>query len=244
MEMENNINNKLASSEDVSKYYDETWSSIQRMTLGRPNIRHRSILKKLVSLGLNSNSSVLEIGCGLGSLSRLIIPRVSSGRFLGVDISPKTIEFIKNIFKSNKGVSFLVSNMSDFSIDSKFDFILFPDVLEHIPKEQHFNIFERIATVMHDETVILVNNPEPLCLEWYIQNKPELLQIIDQPLHIDHFSNVCYPVGLAIESVEPYSIHNTVLDYQFIVIKKKRIPKNVSSKTGLSALWQRLKARI
>jgi len=61
------------------------------------SVRHRLIFKKLKEIGLLSNSNVLEIGCGIGTVSTLIIPFINAGKFVGCDISPKSIELAKKI---------------------------------------------------------------------------------------------------------------------------------------------------
>lgn len=230
--------------EKVANYYDKFWEEHEQKKISKPNSRHRTIFKNLKREGLKSSSSVLEIGCGIGSLSRLLIEHLSEGFFAGTDIAPQTIELLKKVYPDRAKCDFVLTDMSDFSYSKKFDFIVFPDVLEHIPIEAHPNIFKSLKPLMHVNTIILINNPYPLSQEHVIAHRKELLQIIDLPLHVDHFSRLAYEHDLYIEKVEPYSLWTTHYDYQNIVIKPKKALKAFEQKSRIGLLIANIKSRF
>ena len=131
----------METKENVKKFYNEY---IPRQKKYGVTPRHQFILKRLKQYGLNSNSKVLEIGCGIGTLSSIVIKEVNNGFFLGCDISEESIKVCTTELK-NAFTDFLVTDMSDFKSDVKFDYIVFPDVLEHIPVSEHANIFNKIS---------------------------------------------------------------------------------------------------
>ena len=110
-----------ATKEQVKEYYD-TFKEHQKQ-LGI-NIRHRTIFKNLKSAGLKPNSNVLEIGCGIGTVSNLILKYITEGSFVGLDISPESITLAKNRLSKYTNARFVVSDMSDFTSELKFDFIV------------------------------------------------------------------------------------------------------------------------
>jgi 2-polyprenyl-3-methyl-5-hydroxy-6-metoxy-1,4-benzoquinol methylase len=79
--------------------------------------------------------------------------------------------------------------MSAFSHKVLFDFIVLPDVLEHIPVEQHSNLFKNLSAVSSPKAIVLINIPEPNCLNWIRKHNPEKLQIIDQSLSMQDLLN-------------------------------------------------------
>ena len=83
-----NNNEKTTSKEQVEEFYN-TFKEHQKK-LG-VNIRHRTIFKNLRKAGLKNDSKVLEIGCGIGTVSGLILKYISQGSFVGVDISIESI---------------------------------------------------------------------------------------------------------------------------------------------------------
>lgn len=207
----------MATKEQVKEYYD-TFKEHQKQ-LGI-NIRHRTIFKNLKKAGLKSNSNVLEVGCGIGTVSNLILKYITDGSFVGLDISPESIKTAQKFNAFHKKAEFLANDMSNFSHKTKFDFVVFPDVLEHIPVEQHANIFKTIATLTTDNAVVVINIPEPNHLDWVRKHEPEKLQIIDQSLSMQDLLNNCYPYGFKLYSMNPYSLHVNANDYLAIILKK------------------------
>jgi len=220
-----------ASKQQVEEFYN-TYKEKQKQ-IG-VNIRHRTILKNLKKLGLKSDSNILEVGCGIGTVSGLIIKNVPQGHFVGVDISSDSIEMANKLYSGHKNAQFMVSDMSSFSHKVKFDFVVLPDVLEHIPVEQHNNLFKILSEVTTPEAIVLINIPEPNCLNWIRKHHPEKLQIIDQSLSMQDLLNNCYPHGFKLFSMNSYSLQYTQPDYTSIVLKKNMVVNNYERKGKLT----------
>lgn len=230
----------MSSKTEVENYYNHYVGHQKKIGVSN---RHRIIYKNLKKLGLCHNSNVLEIGCGIGTVSSLIIRSLPNGRFVGVDISSESIAFAKKL-NPQSNASFVVSDMSDFTSETIFDFIIFPDVLEHIPTEQHQNIFERVASVCSKTAVVLINIPEPNALNWVRNHTPDKLQIIDQSLSIQELINNVSSAGFFVHSIEPYAIHTNVPNYLKIVLLRDPSVKSLHYKNMFSKLWQNIKIRI
>jgi ubiquinone/menaquinone biosynthesis C-methylase UbiE len=70
-------------------------------------------------------SSVLEIGCGTGTLLDALRP----ARGVGIDISPRMVEIAASKFP---GLSFLAADAESFDLGETFEYIIVPDVIEHL----------------------------------------------------------------------------------------------------------------
>ncbi len=205
------------------------------------NSRHLSILDKVKAAGLNANHSVLEVGCGIGTVSHLLATQLPTGEVLAVDISPESIAKARILWKSQSNLKFEVSDMSDFDKKGqKFDFFVFPDVLEHIPVDQHQRLFRNIEKHAHRDSVIFVHIPAPRYLKWMIENQPEKLQVIDQPLDTADLVKRITSNGFYLEKMETYALYFEEKDYQYFVF---RANKPLSKSTPLSK-WQVLRERI
>ena len=204
---------KTEKMENVEQYYDEY--SVQQLKKGL-NLRHFKIFNKTVACGLKKEHSVLEIGCGIGTLTGLLAKYLKKGKLVAVDISPKSIEIAKARIGKTDRLEFFVTDMQDFSYPGKFDFIILPDVLEHIPIEQHNQLFGVLRRLMHDNSVIIINIPHPKNIEFNREFFPERLQIIDQALRADDLLNTIYAHDLILETYEAYKIFSDVPDYAFI----------------------------
>ncbi|MGZ4038015.1 MAG: SAM-dependent methyltransferase, partial [Bacteroidia bacterium] len=230
----------MATKEEVKDYYDSFKEHQKKLGI---NIRHRTILKNLKKAGLKPDSNVLEIGCGIGTVSHLILKYITAGSFVGLDISSESIAMAQKLNAFHKKAEFLVNDMSKFTHQTKFDVVVFPDVLEHIPVEQHANIFETISKLTTPDAVVLINIPEPNMLDWMRVHQPQNLQIIDQSLSMQDLLNNCYPYGFKLYSMNPYSLHYTPNDYLSIVLKKNMSLKSVNLKSGITRAVENTKSK-
>lgn len=231
----------MKSSQEIQKWYN-TFSSKQ-VNIGT-NLRHYSIFNSLTEAGLKRNHKVLEIGCGIGTLTKLIANYVKKGSLVATDISDESIEIAKTrIPNSRNNIELLVSDMSDFNHSEKFDFVVLPDVLEHIPIEQHDNLFKIIAEHTHDNSRILINIPHPKALDYLRIHSPEKLQVIDQSISAKELIDTTYAHGLELINYKSYSIFNKENDYALITFKKDT-PITLAPLKQKTIIYRKLLARI
>lgn len=222
----------------VVRFYDQFAEKQEKTGI---NSRHLSILEKAKQAGLASNHRVLEVGCGIGTVSHLLATQVPQGKVLAVDISPESIEKARMLWKKQGNLKFDVSDMSDFNLPGEtFDFFVFPDVLEHIPVAQHARLFENIQRHAHADSVVLIHIPAPRYLEWMIGNQPEKLQVIDQPLDTGVLVQTLGAAGFYLEKMETYALFFEEKDYQYFVFRAKKPVQQSTEKSK----WQVLKERI
>ena len=225
---------------EVEEFYDTFVKNQKKIGV---SVRHRIIHKNLKAIGLKPTSNVPEVGCGIGTVSKLIIASIPKGRFLGCDISPKSIDLARQL-NPEKNAEFSVDDMAHFTSDIAFDFVVFPDVLEHIPVTEHSNIFEKIAAVCSPSAKILINIPEPNALNWTRKNQPEILQIIDQSLSMQDLLNNAYPHGFRVQSITPYSIHTNVNNYLSIVFIRDTTVDKIVLKGKFAQFIQNMKVKF
>jgi len=209
--------------EKVKSWYN-TFSKNQLET--GVNLRHHTIMNYLYEAGFKSNSKVLEIGCGIGTLTGLLFQNLPKGKLVAADISDESIKIAKERIPNADKIDFYVTDMKDFTYPEKFDFIVLPDVMEHIPVEQHPGLFKTIEKHMHDDSIILINIPHPKALDYIRINTPEKLQIIDQSIGADTLISNAYANNLILTYYKAYSIFNEEADYVLVKFKK-----NISYKT-------------
>ncbi len=205
----------------VAEFYDGYSDRQQSAGINR---RHWSIDQWLVRFGLQDDQNVLEIGCGVGTMTKLLCDRVVNGRILANDISAKSIEMAQAALANYKNVEFLVGDMVHLEIDRTFDVILLPDVLEHIPIADHATLFQKLSALLAPDGMIVIHIPDPNFLAWrHTQEKEKpLLQIIDQSIYTDKLTADLYPAGLFITHLESYNLHTENGDYQIIKVRKTK----------------------
>jgi len=175
------------SAKEVKEFYN---NYIPRQKKVNINLRHIIIYDELLKFGLNTTSNVLEVGCGIGTLTSLLIKKIKKGKVYGTDISDKSINICKEKYPL---ANFEATDMSlALNTNLKFDFIVFADVLEHIPQNQWNSIFLN---------------------KYYRKHEPQKLQIIDQELHFADFKEVINTHNLNVIEWRPHSIFMKQYDY-------------------------------
>src|SRR5437867_12808786 len=83
---------------------------------------------------LTSSTSVLDLGCGPGTITADIGRRVASGRALGIDASADVIEEARRDALGGPNVEFAVGDLYPLEPDDDtFDVVHAHQVLQHLP---------------------------------------------------------------------------------------------------------------
>lgn len=225
----------------VSDWYDGFTAHQSKLGI---NIRHRTILKNAKRAGLKDGMRVLEIGCGIGTVTSLLAKTVPGGRILAVDISPKSIAIAKANLQRYRNVGFLVSDMGDFRSPDRFDFVVLPDVIEHIPVDQHPQLFATIAKHLDPEARVLINVPNAQLLEHLHTHDPGVLQVIDQPIHFDRLMDAIYRAGLVLVSLTSYGLQFAHAEYHSIVLRPAFSFRELKRKDKWSLRWAEFRSRL
>ena len=204
---------------EISDFYDEY---VQRQIKTGANERLISLYKRLLNGGLNADSRVLELGCGVGIFTKLLAKKVKNGIIEAVDLSEKSVAVAKNELKDRNNIHFDVADVVKYQPkNSDFDMITLMDVIEHIPLDHHAELFTNLAEIATEKTNILINIPNPQYIGYVRINHPESLQVIDQEVELFTLMQHLEKNGLELAYFEKYGIWEQD-DYHFMVIRKKR----------------------
>ena len=144
--------------EHVSAFYD---SYVREQAATGINDRIYGVYERLIGLGLNAQSSVLELGCGIGMMTSLLKRKINHGKIHAIDISEASIAYGKKHI-ATPNITFSTQDITAFETTLKSpDFITLIDVLEHIPLEMHAALFQRISAVMGLNSHFVINLPNP-----------------------------------------------------------------------------------
>ncbi|NTV47034.1 MAG: hypothetical protein HGB11_11055, partial [Chlorobiales bacterium] len=68
--------------------------------------------------------------------------------------------------------------------NSPYDFVLFADVIEHIPIEKHGQVFALVERILSERGVVVLTLPTPEYQRYLKANKPEALQVVDEEVEL------------------------------------------------------------
>lgn len=232
----------MKNSKEIKEYYNEY--SIRQKKTG-VNQRHKSILSKLINFGLKPHHSVLEIGCGIGTQSGLILNQLSkSGKLNAYDLSDKSIEIAKSIYNKYSNATFTAADVTEIELTGEYDVIVLPDVIEHIPIEKHTILFSKLHKVLKPEGFMFIHIPFPFYQDWLHKNDPKLLQIIDQPIHLPELAAALFENDFFIKEMCSYTIYTKPYDYQYLLCLKKEVLNSFNHITKKTSLWEKIKYKL
>jgi len=119
-----------------------------------------------------SFKSVLELGCGFGRITQLLLSNYNNiTEYLAVDISPHQIENAKKLLSSTKSTNkeikldFLVSDIQSLKLDKKYDLVILSEVLLHILPTEIDSIIKKLITL---------SNKHIINIDWYADHSPRI----------------------------------------------------------------------
>ncbi len=213
----------MTEKEEVKQFYDKFVGHQLEVSF---NERHLLLFRELRQLGLSAYSSILELGCGIGVMTSLIAGQARHGFVEAMDISPVSVaEAIKRL-KRQHNVHFVVADLLHFeSSRTDFDLITLLDVLEHIPEEDHADLFMKISKLMHGQSALFISIPTPASIAYEKLHYPGNVQVIDQELSVDLLISRAYQAGMELDFFRTVGIW-AANDYHLLVFRKKRAYTN------------------
>jgi SAM-dependent methyltransferase len=152
------------------------------------NRTYKRRLAEIYRFLIPPDASVLEIGCAQGDL----LASLGASRSVGVDFSEEMIQRGRH---KHPDLSFLHTDAHDFSIDEKFDTIIFSDVLNDLWDVQ--KVFETIHSLAKPHSRLIINTYSRLWeTSFWITEKlglstPKLQQNWLVPKDITNLLNLC-----------------------------------------------------
>ena len=117
-----------------------------------------------------SFKSVLELGCGFGRITKLLLTNYDNiTEYLAVDISPDQIENAKTLISSAKlsnkvKLDFLVSDIQSLKLDKQYDLVILSEVLLHILPTEIDSIVNKLISLTKRH---IIN------IDWYEDQPPK-----------------------------------------------------------------------
>ncbi len=154
----------------LSKHYDNLFlkygnspKSSQWSNNQTNNVRF-SILTEGISLG--KNISILDFGCGIGSLYKFLKKKNFKGSYTGIDISKLQILFAKQNI-SSKRVLFYHQNIFEKKLVKKYDYIFINGVFNNLTNN-NFKVLEKtIKTLFKNCKIMMAFNNLSYYVDYY-----------------------------------------------------------------------------
>lgn len=121
-------------------------------------------------LSASSFSTVFELGCGFGRITKLLLsnfPNITE--YLAIDLSPDQIENAKEFVRpsietkeQNLNINFMVSNIQSFQIQKKYDLVMASEVLMHVLPSEIEEVIRKLVSMSNEHVVNIDWYEEPI----------------------------------------------------------------------------------
>lgn len=188
-------------------------------------------------INLDNPSKIIDIGCGPGNSTQVLVQRWPDSEIIGIDNSPAMIEKAKKDYP-NQNWQLLDAGTDEF--EGNFDIVFSNATIQWIP--DHVNLLRKFHSILSDNGIIAIQIPQfwdmPLGKSiatiaendrWVSDTKGviELFTIHDSSFYYDNLSEFFHSVDIW----ETDYIH--ILDSQFSILEMIR-------STGLRPFLDRL----
>lgn len=126
-EVETRLLQTIQQANDVSLYSDELYAAMKDWPSEYHLSRNRHNLLRPFSF--TSKETILELGCGCGSITRLL--GETGAKVIAVEGSQRRAQIAAARCRDLENVSVYCDNIADFALDQKFDYVLLIGVLEY-----------------------------------------------------------------------------------------------------------------
>lgn len=116
------------------------------------NWYYHNQLKRVFQGAVKENSNVLQIGYGLGDILAALYPK----RGVSFDSDPDLISISRRRYSN---IKFLKFNFNKDKIKEKFDYVIFPDSLEHLNDIQ--TVLENIYQALNSNARVVISSINP-----------------------------------------------------------------------------------
>ena len=132
--------------------------------------RTRPAIDLIGRIPLTEICSAVDIGCGPGNSTELIVNRYPGARVLGLDNSPDMLAKARTRLP---GVSFQEADIAAWKPDERYDLIFANAVLQWLP--DHQRLLARLASLLRTERCLAVQMPNNLR-----EPSPSLMRMVAQ----------------------------------------------------------------
>jgi SAM-dependent methyltransferase len=122
-------------------------------------------------LSVSPFSTVFELGCGFGRITKLLLSNFSNiTEYVAIDISPHQIENAKEFVRptietkqQNLSINFMVSSIQSFQIQKKYDLVIASEVLMHVLPSEIEDVMRKLVGMSNEHVVNI---------DWYEEPPP------------------------------------------------------------------------
>jgi ubiquinone/menaquinone biosynthesis C-methylase UbiE len=183
---------------EIKDFYDDFLKSRMLNYRISGNRRIDKAVERILQF-VQPDHHVLDVGCGIGITSEQVAEKLKEGHIWACDISEKNIWYARRTVDNNNIEFFVADIVSNFEkieskVKSSIDISYMVDVIEHIPKACHKDLFRNLSDIGNPHSFIILTYPSPQYQKFLKKNEPRKVQIIDEVIEVSHLIDIAEKV--------------------------------------------------
>lgn len=205
----------------VRKYYDDYVKNIdyekKRWFKDKASEEKYSETEKAINFHLNNRfKDVLEIGCGPGTWSRILLKHTKN--LVLLDISKEMLRQAKKRLKKEKlKIAYVCSDFENFKTKKKFDLIFSSRAIEYMPNKER--VIKKINGFLKDGGKVIIITKNPMRRWKHLIFKKDVEKIHKNWISIKEFKNLLEKFKF--KKIEIYPAVFSVMPFPNFILTRK-----------------------
>lgn len=145
----------------IAEYLLDT-DIVEFKNYARWSLQHFNMYKGFFkNIKLNKCINVLDAACGNGFNTKMLAYEMPNSKVYGIDLNKNVIE-LANKYNKHSRVEYMCTDLFDFNLDIKFEYIFFLEILEHIKSDQHYIIIDKLLGLLSKDGLLFISTPNEL----------------------------------------------------------------------------------
>jgi trans-aconitate 2-methyltransferase len=196
---------ETADADEIRNFYD---ADLHRRVGARVHGNYR--VDRAVDFALRHvrvDSTVLDIGCGIGIAAERIARKARGGRVVAVDISPAHIDYCQRTVTRSNVEFYECDVLRDFEKLSRLlvtpaEVVTLIDVLEHLPTKEALRLFIHLSQVLAEDGQIVLTYPSPEYQRRLYRTEGSRIQAVDRVVETEEIIALARAAGCQIRSLQ------------------------------------------
>ena len=199
---------------------------------------------------LPENARVLEIGCGNGAATDLILKHIDPAILVGIDPAPKLICMAKTTFADESRASFAVGTaVKTGQVDAIFDLVIAHTVYSHLEDPQSA-LVEAHRVLKHGGQLVIFDGDYAETIERFdggpfaANVASAFSDMIHAPCIMRRLPDLAVKAGFIVEDIRPYRYVHTTSAELLLTWLSRSVNATARAATRNEALVRRLSSEI
>jgi len=135
-------------------------------------------------------STVLEVGCGFGRITRLLLDHFNIKEYLATEYSPDLVKHAMKLTADFGNIQFRTGMIQELKVEKKYDLVFGTEVLQHIPPDEIKLVVDKLVNMSNKHVInidtYVEHTPKNLARHVFVHNYGEIYRKNPLVANVNH----------------------------------------------------------